>query len=260
MQKKILGSIAILGLALPFAARAADLPPAPPAYKAPVVAPAPVFMWTGCYVGLHAGGDWSKVTITDVGNAAGFAFAGAGVAGQQFGPSNTTGFFGGGQAGCNYQFGTFVAGVEGDLGWMGVKQSALDPGTVSNTTVGINDGLYGDITGRLGVAFGPALFYAKGGWAFFNGKESFTTQSAAFISNTDVSTFNGWVAGAGLEYRFAPNWSAKVEYLHFDFGNQTFNVLATGGTFPFNEKLTVDSVKVGVNYQFNFGGPVVARY
>jgi len=255
---KVLGSIAIFALALPLGAQAADLPVAP--YRAPVVATAPVFVWTGCYVGLHAGGDWSKLTITDVGNAAGFAFASNGVAGQTFSPNNTTGFFGGGQGGCNYQFGTFVAGIEGDIGWMGVKQSTLAPGTVSNTTVGINDGLYGDITGRLGVAFGPTLLYAKGGWASFNGKETFSTLSANFISHTDVDTFNGWVAGAGVEYIFARNWSAKLEYLHFDFGNQTFNALATGGTFPFNEKLTVDSVKVGVNYQFNWGDPMVASY
>jgi outer membrane immunogenic protein len=254
-MKKILGSIALLALAMPVGAQAADLPVAAPAY--PVMAG---FAWTGCYVGLHAGGDWLKLTITDVGNAAGFAFAGNGVAGQTFSPGTTTGFFGGGQGGCNYQFGTFVAGIEGDIGLMGVKQSVLDPGTVSSTTVGIDNGLYGDITGRYGVAFGPALLYAKGGWAFFNGKETFSTLSSAFISHTDVNTFNGWVAGAGVEYHLAPSWSAKVEYLHFDFGNQTFNVLATGGTFPFNEKLTVDSIKVGVNYQFNWGDPMVASY
>ena len=253
-MKKVLGSIAIFALALPLGAQAADLPAVPYPYKVPVVSAPPVFVWTGCYVGLHAGGDWSKLTITDVAK-----FALNGVAGQTFSPNDTTGFFGGGQAGCNYQFGMFVAGIEGDIGWMGVKQSALDPGTVSNTTVGINDGLYWDITARWGVAFGPALLYAKGGWASFNGKESFSTLSSKFISNSDVSTFNGWVAGAGVEYMFARNWSAKIEYLHFDFGSQTFNVLAPG-TAPFNEKLTVDTVKVGVNYQFNWGDPMVASY
>jgi outer membrane immunogenic protein len=259
-MKKLLGTVAILAAALPLAANAADLPPAPPSYKAPVVAPLPVYNWTGCYVGGHVGGAWSHLDITDVGNAAGFAFATAGVAGQTFSPGNKTAFFGGGQAGCNYQVGQVVFGIEGDLGWMDLKQSVLDPGTVSNTMVGINSGLYGDITGRLGFAAGPALLYVKGGGAFFNGKETFTTNSAAFISNTDVSTFTGWVAGGGIEYLFAPSWTVKAEYLHFDFGAQTFNVLATGGTFPFTEKLRVDTVKVGVNYLFNAGGPVMARY
>jgi outer membrane immunogenic protein len=257
-MKKLLASVAILAFASPLAAHAADLPVAP-AYKAPAYAPAPVITWTGCYLGGHAGGAWAKVDMTDVGNAAGFAFAAAGRAGQTFSATNSA-FFGGGQVGCNYQTGPIVFGIEGDLGWMGIKASALDPFTASNTTVGIGNGLYGDVTGRLGFAAGPALFYAKGGWAFYNGRETFSTTSAAFISNSDVSTFNGYAVGGGIEYRFAPNWSAKVEYLHFGFSSQTFNVLATGGTFPFNEKLNIDTVKVGVNYLFNWGGPVVARY
>jgi outer membrane immunogenic protein len=47
---------------------------------------------------------------------------------------------------------------------------------------------------------------------------------------------------------FAPNWSAKLEYQHFDFGNQTFTLAPAGR--PFREALTVDTVKVGVNYLF----------
>ncbi|HML12708.1 MAG TPA: outer membrane beta-barrel protein [Xanthobacteraceae bacterium] len=262
-MKKLVGSIALLALSIPFAAQAADLPPAPaPSYKTPVVVPE-VWTWTGCYVGLHAGGAWSNVQITDVGNAAGLAFD-TGFPGTTFSPGNNAAFFGGGQAGCQYQAGWFVGGLEGDLGWMDLNQSALEPGNFFGTTVGINSGLYGDITGRLGVAAGPTLFYAKGGWAWYNGTENFsTTPASGFISNSNVSTFNGWVAGAGIEYRFAPNWTAKVEYLHYAFNSQTFNVTAAGvagGPFPYTIQPTVDSVKVGVNYLFNWGGPVSARY
>jgi len=68
------------------------------------------------------------------------------------------------------------------------------------------------------------------------------------------------VIGAGIEYGFTPNWSAKVEYLHFNFGNTldytVFN--AVGTPFRFNQNLTVETAKVGVNYRF--GGPLVARY
>jgi outer membrane immunogenic protein len=258
-MKKLLGSIALLALSIPLA-HAADLPPAPaPAYKTPVIVPE-VWTWTGCYIGLHAGGAWSNLQITDVGNGTGLAFD-TGVPGTTFN-SNNGSFFGGGQAGCQYQAGWFVGGIEGDLGWMGLNQSVAEPGNFYGTTVGINSGLYGDITGRLGVAAGPTLFYAKGGWAWYNGTENFsTTPASLYVSNSDVSTFNGWVAGAGVEYRFAPNWSAKLEYLHYAFGAQTFNVTTSGlGIFPYTIQPTVDSVKLGVNYQFNWGGPVSARY
>lgn len=263
MMKKLLGSIAAVALVVPFAAQAADLPPAPaPSYKTPVVVPQ-VLTWTGCYVGGHVGGAWSNVNITDVGNTAGFAFD-TGLPGTSFSTNNNTNIFGGGQAGCQYQAGWFVGGIEGDVGWMGLNQSVVEPGNIFGTAVGINSGLYGDITGRLGVAVGPTLFYAKGGWAFYNGKESFsTTPASGYLSNTDVGTFSGWVAGGGIEYQFAPNWTAKVEYLHYDFSAQTFNVTAagaTGGVFPYTIQPTVDTVKVGVNYLFNWGGPVVARY
>ena len=57
------------------------------------------------------------------------------------------------------------------------------------------------------------MIYTKGGWAFFNGKESFST-NAAFTVGSSVSTFSGWTLGGGYEYMFAPNWSAKLEYQH----------------------------------------------
>ena len=63
----------------------------------------------------------------------------------------------------------------------------------------------------------------------------------------------------GLEYMFAPNWSAKVEYQYYNFGSTTF----TGGTPEIvgarfrNDEQTV---KAGLNYHFGWGGPVAARY
>jgi outer membrane immunogenic protein len=251
MHRLVVASLAAAGLSVGFgaAASAADLgrpAPAPVYTKAPIVAP---WTWTGFYVGANVGGADGHLKMTDVGNSSGAAFASAGTAGQTFSLSDTN-FLAGGQAGYNYQIGMGVFGIEGDLGWMGIKGSVLDPGTASNTMVGINSGLYGDVTGRAGLAFGPALFYAKGGWAFFDGKDTFSTTSAAFISASSTGMFSGWTAGGGLEYALGSNWSAKAEYLHFDFSSQSFNVLATGGTFPFGEKLTIDTVKVGLNYRF----------
>jgi outer membrane immunogenic protein len=239
--------IALSAVLVAGSALAADM--SAPTYKAPVYkAPPPVWSWTGCYLGAHAGGAWSHLDVTDVG-VGGASFAANGTAGQTFTVTDSAGLAGG-QAGCNYQTGPAVFGIEGDIGWMGLRGGALDPGTASNTTVGIGSGAYGDITGRAGVAFYDALLYAKGGFAFYDGKETFSTTSPGFSATSNTGTFTGWVAGGGMEYHFMPNWTAKVEYLHFGFGSQTFIVSNGVANFPFAEKLNVDTVKAGVNYKF----------
>ena len=67
----------------------------------------------------------------------------------------------------------------------------------------------------------------------------------------------GYAAGAGIEWGFSPNWTAKVEYMHYGLGSET----APAGTLdvvPTSSRLDVDTVKVGVNYRW--GGPAVAKY
>ena len=72
------------------------------------------------------------------------------------------------------------------------------------------------------------------------------------------------VAGAGFEYKLNRNWSVRAEYLHFDFGSTSANLPDLGG-FTNSEffqtiNLKEDIVRVGANYQFNWGAPVVAKY
>lgn len=224
-----------------------------PAFAArPKTLPVAAGNWSGCYAGGHLGGAWSPLHITDVGRA-GFAFAASGAAGQVF-TMNLSTVEGGGQVGCNRKAGGSVVGIESDLGWMGLSGSTLDPGTNSNTRAGIDGGLYGDIAGRYGVPLGKTLFYGKGGWAFFDGKQTFSTQAPGFVSNTDVGLFSGLTVGAGVERRLRSNWSGKVEYAYFWFPSQTFNTVNTSGMiFPFSEKLGVNRVQVGVNYKFGGG-------
>jgi outer membrane immunogenic protein len=240
-----------LMLGLSAAASAADLPPdEAPRIIYSKAATSYVWSWTGFYVGANAGAAFSDLKVTDVGNSSG-SFAFGGTRGQTFSLNNIN-FLGGLQGGYNYQIGIGFVGVEGDLGYMGFHGSVVDPGTNSSTAVGVNNGLYGDVTGRAGFAFGPTLVYGKGGWAFFDGKDTFNTASAAFTSMTSTGMFDGWTGGGGLEYAMSPEWTIKAEYLHFDFGSQAFNVQAAAGTFPFTEKLTADTVKVGINYRFNW--------
>ncbi|MBN9604871.1 MAG: outer membrane beta-barrel protein, partial [Afipia felis] len=63
--------------------------------------------------------------------------------------------------------------------------------------------------------------------------------------------------GAGLEYMFAPAWSAKIEYQYYNF-DHTNLAFASGSTVSYRDDL--HTVKAGINYHFNWGGPVVARY
>jgi outer membrane immunogenic protein len=193
--------------------------------------------WTGFYVGGHVGygfadKNWQDGFGLDVSHTA-------------------NGFLGGGQAGFNYQTGMFVFGVEGDFSAMGVKGGTTALGSTFNTDVNWT----ATLAGRAGVAFDRWLVYGKGGAAW--AKDRYTTNFYTFPGTVDLrDTRLGWVAGAGVEYAFAPNWSAKLEYNYMDFGSK--NVSFFPGTST-NIDQQVQEVKFGVNYKFG-GGPITARY
>ena len=114
--------------------------------------------------------------------------------------------------------------------------------------------------GRVGYTWGPALLYAKGGYAWRDGNNlgvSVAGVPAAFTTNG--SHKDGYTVGGGLEYMFAPNWSAKAEYQYYNFGNTTFTTGPAdiaGRSFRNDEH----TAKVGVNYRFGWGGPAASRY
>jgi outer membrane immunogenic protein len=112
MKKLLLASAAVVLVANPLLA--ADLPTrkSPPA---PVVAPAPTFTWTGCYVGAHVGGGWAKKDLSD------FTFP---FDNSDSASTNPSGWLAGGQAGCDYQFASnWVAGVQGSASWTNISPS-----------------------------------------------------------------------------------------------------------------------------------------
>ncbi len=249
MKKFLIAAVGLVALTAP--ALAADMAPAP-APRAYAKAPPPVvavWNWTGFYIGANAGGLWARTRVTDVDGFASLATPGTVTS------LTRSGFLGGGQIGYNWQSGAFVFGLEGDGGWLDLGGRTFLTGTTSNSMVGLRSVGYGDITGRLGYAFDRALLYVKGGYAVMDNAASFST--LASFSPTFSSTNSGYTLGGGVEYKITQNWSAKVEYMHFDFGH-TLNYSLVPPTFPFNQTLRVDTVKFGINYLF--GGPVVAKY
>jgi outer membrane immunogenic protein len=276
MNKFLLGSTALVALvafAAVGSAGAADLP----VYKAPPMVAAPVFSWTGCYIGAHAGYGWGR-NRNDFGTAiASGATENEGFP-AEFGPfdHNTNGGVVGGQVGCNYQWANnWVVGVEGELWWSGMKggftapEDGADPGTFSRFE---SRNLWdGDVALRLGYAWGRSLLYGKAGVAVgsfrytemhddFPTTHSCPTQSGV-CSVTITDTRAGLLLGVGWEYAWTNNWTFKVEYDYINFGstNIAYPSLAAG-IQNFSVRDTKQIVKVGVNYKFDWGGPVVARY
>jgi outer membrane immunogenic protein len=231
-------AIAILGSALP--AQAADL--SRPYYnKTPVYAPPP-YSWTGFYIGAHLGGVFSSDN-----NFTGLATG-----------NNSNGrFLGGLQAGYDWQLNpNWVVGVEGQYSWLSGNVGAVFPGGFVYTN---NQRGLGSITGRVGYTWGPGMVYVKGGYAYSDNNENVTLGSVpvGFIITGDHT--NGYTVGAGVEYMFAPNWSAKAEYQYYNFGTARFT--APAAIIPTGNFTTDDhTLKAGVDYHFNWGGPVGTRY
>src|SRR6202000_1731518 len=132
-----------------------------------------------------------------------------------FGTSHqATGFLGGLQGGYNYQIGQFVLGVEGDWSWSGM--SGASSFGANNFTTDVD--WTATLTGRAGIAFDRWLVYAKGGAAWARDRFSTKFYTAPGVEVTDTRL--GWTVGAGVEYAFAPQWTAKLEYNYMDFGNR----------------------------------------
>jgi outer membrane immunogenic protein len=148
-------SAAVLALlSIPVAARAADLKPAPVYSKAPMMAP--LFSWTGFYIGGNLGGAWAHRNVTDS------------LFGLNFNNGTNNGVFvGGGQIGGNYQFSNFVVGVEGSFDWAANNNNATTgivvPGLGGNTIqVTSNNTWITTLAARFAVAYDRVLFYEKG--------------------------------------------------------------------------------------------------
>lgn len=217
---------------------AADVAPAPPP---PAKAPpyiAPLYDWTGFYLGGHVGPAWSSSTIGDPTGAA-FAPRGADV------NVSGSGWLAGGQMGYNRQLGAWVFGIEGDLSYTDIRGSTTSPFGAGITT---QPNWLGTVTGRLGIAWDRTLLYAKAGAAF--GEVDYTVRAPTVVSRgTDTRT--GWTVGAGAEYALWDNWSVKAEYNYIDLGTRTVTTTSPAGPpLPADAKVTEHMIKLGASYRF----------
>jgi opacity protein-like surface antigen len=257
MTARILPLAAFAAAVLATPAWSADLPAMPT--KAPVYAPAPAYDWSGFYLGGHVGGAWEQRNIAQFSTVTGASEGSA--------SGNESSVAGGGQIGFNYALSpNWIIGFEADV-------SATD---LEGTGTGVNlrgvvvsqyankIDLFGTARGRLGYAFNNWLFYGTGGFAWADDRINRTQlvgtigQATQGTVESVTATGTGWAAGGGIEWGFAPNWTAKVEYLHLDLGTQTFN-------FPLamvrrDASVSIDTARFGINYLFNWGAPVAARY
>lgn len=238
MKKILLAAVSVVVLATP--AVAADIRARAPVYKAPPIAPvAQVYNWTGFYIGGHVGGAFTG------GNA-------------NLGSSDAR-FLGGVQVGADYQFSpNWLIGAEAQYSWLPSNNNGGGLAFVPAGIANLDNRAIGSVTGRIGYVWGPALLYAKGGYAW-NDRNIGITQFGAPVPFSTSGGRDGYTVGAGLEYMFAPNWSAKVEYQYYDFGRTTFNVAPppiVGASFRNDEH----TVKAGLNYRFTWGGADVTRY
>ena len=251
MQRNLLASTALTASAafVSSVAIAADLPlKAPPAVAA--------FSWSGCYAGLNAGGASTKID-QDV-TVPGFATFGS--------DGRDTGFIGGGQVGCNWQYApNWVFGVEGDINYVHAKRSGIFAFDFSSEdTVGGSQSTslrwLSTVRGRMGYSWDRSFLYATGGLAIGGVKSSVaaTVTTPGTYAGSYSDTHLGWVVGGGIEHAFSNRLSAKFEYLHFDLGTANYNVNLVSGdsggmptTWPASAKVSGDIFRVGVNYKLN---------
>lgn len=250
MNRLAFACVGILSLTgLPAAASAADIA-ARPYTKAPsdtkAPPPAAVYNWTGFYIGANGGYGWGEASLYATPNG-------------RLSTHQPSGGFAGGQVGYNWQAQAVVFGVEADGDWADIRGTAPCPNPIAacaSTTRAL-----ASFRGRIGWAVGPALLYATGGLGYANSRYSALSVATGAPGGASAGYYTtdrwGYAVGAGVEYGFTPNWSAKLEYMHYGFDAVnapplTLNVPEIGTT------LRLDTVKAGINYRW--GGPVVAKY
>ena len=274
----VIAAIALIGTP----AFAADM-----AVKAPPPPPAPVYSWTGFYIGANIGGGWGRQSVDYAPNdpMAGLLFlSGGGPPPVSF---TSSGVIGGIQVGYNLQFNSsWLVGIETDFDGSGIKGSGSTSGVFApyytapfNAPVQERIDWFGTVRARLGyLPTNNLLAYGTGGFAYgrvmqngswdtntgfafgdgFHTVNCFGANPSCFAgSSSNIGT--GWTAGGGLEYFLWQKWTLRAEYLYVSLGSRSITETVLGptpGALPssFNANFShtnFNVLRVGLNYQFH---------
>jgi outer membrane immunogenic protein len=234
MKKILLATVAIIGLST--VAQAADLPRRM-APTAPQPIFSPVYNWSGFYAGVQVGYAWGDDKTVEFGTLTGVP------TGLSLGYS-PDGIVGGVHAGANYQMGMFVLGVEGDI-----EASGISGGT-RNLLLRGNDfdvAWQGSIRARAGVAFDRVLVYATGGVAYADMEHTYVN---GLIAEKASGGEWGYTVGAGVEYAFTQNLTARVEYRYTAFDKVTNASVVSFPGFSYTQEPEFQTVRGGLSYKF----------
>ena len=227
----------------------------------------PPYQWSGCYVGVNGGGGTTSsdfTTIVGPGTYLGATDA-AEVNSSGTGSASNANFLGGGQAGCNWQSGTVVVGLEAEFDYFHDNANFYN-NTNTLPVLGVpfvigeslTTNYLATVRPRIGIAADRNFAYITGGVAFTsaNYTESYVDATPASGSATVSKDLVGWVAGAGWEYAWTDHWIVRVEYLFSGFGttNALGTITAPGvGSNPFHGSatdLTFQVIRGGLNFKF----------
>jgi outer membrane immunogenic protein len=226
--------------------------------------------WTGFYVGLNGGASWGDTSLgVQVGTGSGPINVPASDVGviNQVGSDddNKTGFTGGLQAGYNYQSGSWLFGIETDIGFFDISQRRtnlyrsgllISPPITYTLDQRVKTDWIWTLRPRLGYVSGPWMGYVTGGLATSKTKletrfaDNRTPQNVAALSKSDTDT--GWVGGLGGAYAFSPNMSVRGEWLYTDFGKIHKTVTGSNNFVTITPEASVKAniFRMGIDYKF----------
>jgi outer membrane immunogenic protein len=207
---------------------------------------APVMDWSGLYIGAHGGYLRSRIN----------GFYDDSADSGSFKPV-LQGFAGGGQIGYNVQSGAWVYGVEADASWIGGTEEARTDSRGNKQA--LTTRAFASARGRIGIAADDKLFYLTGGVGYVSSRLDTADAFESYRMNFDTW---GPVIGGGVDWRFAPSWSARFESLTF-LGSERTSTRdlppTSGDPSNFVRQSTVTVARVGLNYHFQPAG-IVAKY
>jgi outer membrane immunogenic protein len=231
------------------------------------------YNWSGLYLGAHGGYAWDDQNV-DLSHSSGAIRYNDHFAKPSQPLESDGGATAGVQVGGNVQRGAAVFGFEADASWADLSgHGRFTTQAPNHTTWDIDTELqaFGTVRGRLGLLVKPnLLIYGTGGlaWGVVDATQATNWYAPAppdVGGRTSGDTVHlGWAAGAGTEWKFAPRWSLKAEWLYVDLGEENYALDGTtkpGGTVPYTETfaadLTFNTARVGLNYHFGHDEPSI---